>query len=778
MTTQKTSLDLGLLAPLIVLASTIILGLMPATRDNIHWTVARVQNTSAGYTAYLKHWSSNGLHATEATRIGDERAWAAAKALDTIPALDEYLRRYPAGLHADTVDGRHWQEATATNTVQGYHAYLSILPQGRHVAEAKEAIDTSRWQQATATNTIKGYREYIAASPTGRFIGDANKKIDRLTAWQTKHEKEIERAQDIMKRTAIVLTPLDERFLETTTEEHKKGIEDLIFCVGVLPLTEALPLPDGNNSELVYTVGPDPNPTKGEQTWFIARYPRLVRRDIPISEFPSQTREKVLNCLKKTSMSPVIVYIVGREAPTRGDYMLDPGIPDYLCDHVYPFKGKKSSILFPYMFSPHNSIKGIREYMLNEIANANVGWRRRSVQGVVVDRQAQEVIVSASDHMPVFSLTNGQLTQKRQCDDGFKVTVKTPVTVHGSPADFLVHYEGLRLVNTESLPRNVTNDVEKIESIIGVSTKTGYKVRFEIQTPQSTEILDPTSEASFQEIARLPESLKDFLKEVRERTEAAKALTAIFAKTGTGAARQELAFQIPDMGLSMVWIEPGNFTMGSRNGDSDEQPVTQVRISRGFWLGKTEVTQSQWRRIMGTNPSSFRWDDLPVENVSWMDAVEFCRKLTERERAAGRLPEGYEYTLPTEAQWEYACRAGTTGDFAGTLDAMAWYNRNSGEKTHPVGQKTANAWDLCDMHGNVWEWCLDWNPRCSGGQATDPTGSSTMADGHVVRGGSSRTDASGCRSARRGWITPWNHDDYDPGFRLALSFGSNQGGTR
>jgi formylglycine-generating enzyme required for sulfatase activity len=382
MTNKKTNMDLGLLAPLIVLACSVFFGLLPPFRDDIHWTVARIQNTSASYKAYLRHWSSDGQHATEARRIEDERAWVAAKALDTIPALDEYLRHYPAGLHADM---------------------------------AKETVD--------------------------------------------------------------------------------------------------------------------------------AKQARL------------------------------------------------------------------------------------------------------------------------------------------------------------------------------------------------------------------------RSEA-----------------EVNER----KKLAAIFAKAGTGAARQELAFQIPDLGLPLVWIEPGNFAMGSRNGDNDEQPVTQVRISRGFWLGKTEVTQAQWRRIMGTNPSRFSGDDLPVENVSWVDAMEFCRKLTERERAAGRLPEGYEYTLPTEAQWEYACRAGTTGDFAGTLDKMAWYYRNSEyiglEHTHPVGQKTANAWDLCDMHGNVWEWCLDWNPRYSGGQATDPTGAS-RGDAHVIRGGSWKKDASGCRSARRGWVVPGKRDN-DLGFRLALSFGSNQGGTR
>ena len=222
------------------------------------------------------------------------------------------------------------------------------------------------------------------------------------------------------------------------------------------------------------------------------------------------------------------------------------------------------------------------------------------------------------------------------------------------------------------------------------------------------------------------------------------------------------------MGIDMIACAGGTFSMGSRSGGSDEQPVTTVTLSP-FWLAKTEVTQAQWEALMGSNPSYFKGGQLPVENVSWDDAMEFCRKLTERERQAGRLPTGTIYTLPTEAQWEYACRAGTTGDYAGGLDAMAWYSKNSGVTTRAVGTMRANAWGLHDMHGNVWEWCLDWYGPYSGGRVTDPKGAPSGTI-RVYRGGSWNVGANYARSAFR--YDEYGYPDYrfnGFGFRPARS---------
>jgi formylglycine-generating enzyme required for sulfatase activity len=228
---------------------------------------------------------------------------------------------------------------------------------------------------------------------------------------------------------------------------------------------------------------------------------------------------------------------------------------------------------------------------------------------------------------------------------------------------------------------------------------------------------------------------------------------------------------IPGLNLDLVWVAPGKFLMGSPDNEpgheENEAPQTQVTLTQPFWLGRTAVTQRQYEAVTGNNPSHFKGPELPVEQVGWDDAMAFCAQLTEREGAAGRLPAGYIYTLPTEAQREYACRAGTTGPFAGELDAMAWNNANSGGTTHPVGTKQPNAWGLFDMEGNVWEWCRDWyGDHLPGGEVTNPTGPPS-GSGRVFRGGGWRDVPAGCRSAFR--------YDFAPvvcgsllGFRVAL----------
>ena len=231
---------------------------------------------------------------------------------------------------------------------------------------------------------------------------------------------------------------------------------------------------------------------------------------------------------------------------------------------------------------------------------------------------------------------------------------------------------------------------------------------------------------------------------------------------------KELALDLGGGGkLELVLIPAGEFVMGSPDSeqgrDSDEGPTHKVRISGPFYLGKTEVTQAQWQAVMDKNPSKFKGSaDLPVEHVLWDDAQEFCRKLSQR--------VGREIRLPTEAEWEYACRAGTTtaysfGSDPSRLGEYAWYTENSGGQTHPVGRKTANPWGLYDMHGNVMEWCADWKKRYFSGARTDTVGPGSGA-ANVLRGGSWYDDASRLRSAKRYGTAPGYHCSVI-GFRVA-----------
>jgi formylglycine-generating enzyme required for sulfatase activity len=222
-----------------------------------------------------------------------------------------------------------------------------------------------------------------------------------------------------------------------------------------------------------------------------------------------------------------------------------------------------------------------------------------------------------------------------------------------------------------------------------------------------------------------------------------------------------------------VWIAPGTFTMGSPITEADrwfDEVQHLVTLTRGFWLSDHEVTQGEFESVMGSNPSSHQGDpNRPVETITWKTAVQYCQKLTERDRAVGRITSQQAYRLPTEAEWEYAARAGSTGAYYGNLDEIAWYQGNSGMVSHPVKQKSPNAWGLYDMIGNVVEWCSDRWDEYPIGAAVDPVGP-FIGNLYVFRGGSWASEPKFCRLAYR-----WGCDSGvlcvspDRGFRVALS---------
>jgi formylglycine-generating enzyme required for sulfatase activity len=256
----------------------------------------------------------------------------------------------------------------------------------------------------------------------------------------------------------------------------------------------------------------------------------------------------------------------------------------------------------------------------------------------------------------------------------------------------------------------------------------------------------------------------------------ALALSSLFILATTGFAQAAEKTYTNSIGVEFVLIPAGSFVMGAdknekkawnveKAGDA-ETPQHKVSIGKSFYLGKYEVTQTQWTAVMGSNPSHFKGQNNPVERVSWDDAQEFINRLNQKEGHT-------RYRLPTEAEWEYAVRAGTTstyffGDDADQLGSYAWKG-NSGDTTHPVGQKQPNAWGLYDMYGNVWEWVQDWygEEYYSGSPSIDPRGPSSGSS-RVVRGGGWYCSAADCRSAERRGNSPGYRSDI-LGFRLALS---------
>jgi formylglycine-generating enzyme required for sulfatase activity len=226
--------------------------------------------------------------------------------------------------------------------------------------------------------------------------------------------------------------------------------------------------------------------------------------------------------------------------------------------------------------------------------------------------------------------------------------------------------------------------------------------------------------------------------------------------------------------MKFALIPAGEFVMGSSETEKDrgdgEGPAHKVTIKKAFYIGVTEVTQAQWKALMGgSNPSQYKGDDMPVERVAWDGCRGYLKLLSEKEKKIFRLP--------TEAEWEYACRAGSAmrysgGDDDNAPDEAGWHTENSGGTTHPVAQKKPNAWGLYDMHGNVWEWCQDFYGEYKDGDQVDPTGVE-MGMGRVMRGGSWLDAAKDCRSAKRYFFLA-DISVVNSGFRTVMETGAGK----
>lgn len=281
-------------------------------------------------------------------------------------------------------------------------------------------------------------------------------------------------------------------------------------------------------------------------------------------------------------------------------------------------------------------------------------------------------------------------------------------------------------------------------------------------------------QAAAQRLTDLAGQVESVTEELREARSDLDAVREEIAALAAASPAVPVAAALPetwtnDLEMTFVLIPAGSFTMGSESGDADEQPVRSVTITQPFYIGQFEVTQAQWFAVMESDTSQFSDDpQRPVENVSWEDAQEFISRLNLTQPSATELP-GATYRLPTEAEWEYAARAGSTtayafGDDAAQLDTYAWYVDNAGNTTHPIGEKQPNAWGVHAMHGGVWEWVQDrYGPYPS--EDADESVGPPPGIRRVLRGGSWLSPAEDCRAASRSHAHPAFRGSH-VGFRL------------
>ena len=385
---------------------------------------------------------------------------------------------------------------------------------------------------------------------------------------------------------------------------------------------------------------------------------------------------------------------------------------------------------------------GVREVTLRHPHYETVRIPDRNFEDGVVLR-VEQVLERGVGRLTVTATPRGAWVEV----DGNRLAEGTPVTLENLPTGPVEVRLGALEYRSLEVEVEIPNDgVERLERTLARIPYGSLTLELE---PPAARVTLPDGELRYRPGVRLPEGAHRVVVRHDGYVDAERTVSV------SGPTRVRIALERRPLragesrefdGMEFAWVPAGEFVMGSASAEAydNERPVTRVRISRGYWLGRHEVTQGQWEAVMGSNPSGFDecGPNCPVESVTWDDAQGFIRSLNGR---AG----GSRYRLPTEAEWEYAARAGTAGDrYSDNLDAIAWHDGNSGGRTHPVGRKAPNAWGLHDMLGNVYEWGQDWYGDYPGGSVTDPRGPGS-GSARLTRGGGWIYDARRCRASAR-----------------------------
>lgn len=372
---------------------------------------------------------------------------------------------------------------------------------------------------------------------------------------------------------------------------------------------------------------------------------------------------------------------------------------------------------------------------------------------------------------PITDLNTKYETYLEQRRDSYQKdgSLEAVIAVEKEIAEFRVHGADVsafpELARLQKIYRGELNRLEKERAVKALPVFQVYQKKAEELSTQWTRINRIHGAKLAKEEAERLGRLVNGKESMTEIQPASKPT----GKTGVYEGTRAGEVTINSVGMKLCWIPAGKFEMGSpidEEGRTDHENQVRVSLSEGYWIGTYEVTQKEFESVMGLNPSKKRDSDFPVTDVDWNQSMEFCKELSEREHKLGLIPEGWTYSLPTEAQWEYACRAGNAGPFSGgEIQEVGWFEGNSGGSVHKVGTKKGNEWGIHDMHGNVREWCFGiFSEDLEGGR--DPSGP-TSGERRPLRGGSWFYPANLCRAALRGGREP-SASDFHLGFRVVV----------
>lgn len=725
--------------------------------EAIYWQEINRRDTRSGYELYLAEYP-NGKHVTDATnRInkfkqdelarlkGIEQAkWSDAQNLDTREGYNAYLAAYSSGefaadarLSIKTLESKEeqakWDEVQVLNRKTAFQSYLSIYPNGRYAQNAKQkvkefeeaevakqkelekAAEKAKWDTAESKKTLAGYKDYLAAYPRGEFAS-----LSRLR------------------------------------------LRDLGEVVGAQAVNSSTPV--GNDSGAIRAGTVRKNSLGLELVY------------IPPGEFMMGSTSGGKEENPAHSVTIARGFWIGKYEVTQGQWeqVMGTTMRQHLDKHYKGYTSRGEGVDIPMYYLTWNDAKDFIRHM-NQASDgfeyslpSEAEWEYAARAGTTSDyygpldeiawygNNSGRVPLDADDLWKSDS-SNYSKRLNENSNQPHTVGTKSPNSfglydMLGNVMEWcedIYNKDGYRGLPTDGSPNIKVGDPNLRVARGGSFGGAASTLRFAFRGAGLP--LTRSSNLGFRVAARLR----------KHDLDAGVDAPAKPSGTSGGGAASAGKMISNSLAMKFAYIPAGSFQMGGMQTDS-EKPIHTVTISQGFYLGTTEVTQAQWVAVMWNNPSSFNnCDNCPVENVSWEDVQAFIKKLNDR-------GDG-KYRLPTEAEWEYAARAGSItkysfGDSDGSLGIYAWYDENSGSRTHEVATKQPNAWGLYDMYGNVWEWVQDWYGNYPNGNAIDPAGIVSGSD-RVLRGGSWGTGVATQRSASRSAYSPSIRDQF-LGFRV------------